>query len=192
MKLYKGLVRPHLEYGVRVWSPYTKGDVRKLEGVQRRATSQVNNVKNLSYADRLRKLKLPTLLYRRMRGDMIEVYKILSEKYDPEVSNFLPLHKELRPVHSTRGNSKRLFKRRTRHNICRHSFSHRVIDLWNSLPEQVVSAPSVTSFEARLDRHWSNLVVKYDFDQALTSMQPLKRTGSYEDLGIAPEAGGAQ
>ena len=124
---------------------------------------------------------------------MIEVFKILSHKYDPEVSHFLPLHKHVRPVHSTRGNSKKLFKRKALHNICRNSFSHRVVDIWNSLPEEVISAPSVKAFEARLDKHWSNLVVRFSFDQALSNMQPLKRAGrNYEDLGTAPEAGGAQ
>ena len=68
--------------------PYLKKDMRKLEAVQRRATKQVSDLKNLEYPDRLKKLKLPTLLYRRMRGDMIETYKILTLKHDREVSDF--------------------------------------------------------------------------------------------------------
>ena len=46
---------------------------------------------NLSYPERLKKLKLPTIAYRRIRGDMIETYKIINEKYDPEASSFLKL-----------------------------------------------------------------------------------------------------
>jgi hypothetical protein len=42
---------------------------------------------NLSYPERLKKLKLPTMAYRRIRGDMIETNKIINEKYDPEVSS---------------------------------------------------------------------------------------------------------
>jgi plasmid maintenance system killer protein len=48
-----------------------------IENVQKRATKQIPGMKNLSYEERLRKLELPTLSYRRLRGDMIEVYKII-------------------------------------------------------------------------------------------------------------------
>ena len=42
---------------------------------------------DLSYEDRLRALKLPSLGYRRVRGDMIEVFKITHGFYDPQVTN---------------------------------------------------------------------------------------------------------
>ena len=48
-----------------------------MESVQRHATKQVNNLKDMSYPERLRKLNLPTLRFWRLRGDMIELYKIL-------------------------------------------------------------------------------------------------------------------
>ncbi len=183
LKLYKGLVRPHLEYAVQVWQPYLKRDIRKLEGVQRRATKQINDIGNLEYADRLKKLKLPTLLYRRMRGDMIETYKILTHKQDQVVSNLLPLHSALRPHSTTRSNSLKLFKKSAKHAPRANSFSHRVVDLWNDLPQNVVTAPSTNSFENRLDKHWGNLVVKYDFETALSSTRPLNAPrGIKEDL----------
>lgn len=59
------------------------GDVEKIENVQRRATKQVPNLKNMEYNERLKKLKMSTLKYRRMRGDMIEVFKIINGIYDP-------------------------------------------------------------------------------------------------------------
>jgi hypothetical protein len=73
--LFQALVRPHIEYAEAVWSPFKVGDIEKIENVQRRATKQVPTLKNLEYNERLKKLKMPTLKYRRMRGDMIEVYK---------------------------------------------------------------------------------------------------------------------
>ena len=54
-----------------------------------RVTKLVMTVKHLSYKERLVKLKLPTLKYRRIRGDMIEVYKILTDKYDNNVNMHL-------------------------------------------------------------------------------------------------------
>ena len=80
--LFKSLVRPHLEYGAPVWNPRLKRDIAELEKVQRRATKQVPALKNMSYPDRLRKLSLLTLCFGRLRGDMIEAYKLLKGIYD--------------------------------------------------------------------------------------------------------------
>ena len=87
MNLYKTLVRPHLEYASVVWSPSTVRDQRRIEGVQRRATKLVSSVSALSYHERLRKLGIPSLQYRRMRADMLQVYKILHgiERINPDV-----------------------------------------------------------------------------------------------------------
>ena len=73
--LFKALVRPHLEYCNTVTYPVYEKDAKLLEGVQRRATKMVPEMKNYDYANRLKKLALPSLAYRRKRGDMIEVYK---------------------------------------------------------------------------------------------------------------------
>ena len=51
-----------------------------IENVQRRATKQLPGIKNIPYEERLERLKLSTLAYRRTRGDMIEVYKLLQAR----------------------------------------------------------------------------------------------------------------
>ena len=84
LTLYKSLIRPQLEYANQVWSPRLSKHVTMLENVQRRATQLVPELKELNYEERLRTLKLPTLAYRRLRGDLIEVYKIMSGKCDSE------------------------------------------------------------------------------------------------------------
>ncbi len=48
-----------------------------LENVQRRATKLVKSISNNSYSRRMRELGIPSLQYRRLRSDMVEVYKIL-------------------------------------------------------------------------------------------------------------------
>ena len=73
--LSKALIRTHLDYASSVYSPYKLKHVDQLEAVQRRATKQLPDVKDKSYPDRLKELKLPTLSYRRLRGDIIEVHK---------------------------------------------------------------------------------------------------------------------
>jgi len=76
------IVRSHLEYNNSVWAPYRKSDIDKLEKVQKRATKMIQGMGNFKYPERLRQLELPTLAYRRNRGDMIVTYKLLSGLYD--------------------------------------------------------------------------------------------------------------
>ena len=75
------MVRPHLEYAHSVWCPYKMGDIKEIEKVQKRATKLTINLRHMSYTDRLLRLKLPTLKYRRLLGDMIEVFKITHDIY---------------------------------------------------------------------------------------------------------------
>ena len=107
--LYTAMVRLHLEYANQVWNPYKKKDIEIIENVQRRATKLIPTLKNLSYEERLIKLNLPTLADRRVRGDMVEVFKIVNGGYDEEVcGELLERFEEMR----TRGNSIKLYKRR--------------------------------------------------------------------------------
>ena len=154
--LFKSLVRPHLEYGAPIWNPKLKCDIATLENVQRRATRQIPALKGKSYPERLQCLKLPTLRFRRLRGDMIETYKLLHNIYDPTLPALLtPV---ANPV--TRGHSLKLPKGRFK----TYSFTHRVVNDWNSLPEEVISAPSINAFKNRLDSHWKNHPWLYDWE----------------------------
>ena len=89
-KLFKALVRPHLEYANSIWHPTKIKDITAIENVQRRATKYLPAMKNLSYEERLQKLELPTLQFRRLRGDMIETYKLMTGYYDETASNIMP------------------------------------------------------------------------------------------------------
>ena len=74
--LYKSLVRPTLEYGNPIWGPYYVLDQQAVERVQRRATRMIQPLRDLPYHTRLHQLNLPSLTYRRRRGDMIIIYQI--------------------------------------------------------------------------------------------------------------------
>ncbi|MEW8547072.1 MAG: reverse transcriptase family protein [Candidatus Thiodiazotropha sp.] len=157
LNLYKSLVRPHLEYAATVWSPVYKKDKIAIENVQRRATKLVKNISHMSYSERLKILGLPSLEYRRERADVIQVYKILHEidKIDKEKLFTVARYT------STRGHSLKLYKYRSRLNVRANSFSNRVVEPWNSLPESIVQAPSLNCFKSRLNKWWSDHPYKF-------------------------------
>eukprot|EP00745_Piridium_sociabile_P035972 TRINITY_DN63634_c0_g1_i2.p1 TRINITY_DN63634_c0_g1~~TRINITY_DN63634_c0_g1_i2.p1 ORF type:complete len:797 (-),score=144.14 TRINITY_DN63634_c0_g1_i2:185-2575(-) len=150
--LYKTLIRPLLEYGNVAWDVRLKKDQRLLESIQHRATKMIPQLNKLAYEERLRALKIPTLYYRRARGDMIECFKYLTGLYQvPDVDKLLERDSNTK----TRGHSKKLKKNRVESTCQRNFFAVRVVNAWNSLPESVVSAPTLSSFKARLDRVWA-------------------------------------
>ncbi len=152
-KLYTSLVRCRLEYGYPAWAPMFRKDCELLERVQRRATRLVPNLKELQYEERLQALNLPSLYYRRARGDLIEIYKHTSGAYT--VKN---RYIKLEPAHgrSTRGHNKRIAKPRTNKRVRENFLVERAGNTWNRLPADVVNAPSLNSFKGRLDKHWAN------------------------------------
>ena len=108
-----------------------------------------------SYEERLRIAGLTTLETRRVRADLIEVYKILNELENVEEGMFFERYNKetvCRSKYQTRGNDKKLFKKRFRLDVARYSFGHRVIQTWNSLPNEVVNGSSVNIFKGKLDR----------------------------------------
>ena len=81
---------------------------------------------------------------------MIETYKILHRYYDIEPSTFFTLNIQS----STRGHSLKLFKESPRLFIRHNFFSNRIVNVWNSLPDTIISAPTVATFKERLDDYW--------------------------------------
>ena len=117
------------------------------------------------YEERLRLLNLPTLVYRRQRGDMIEVYKMLNGLYDEEAIPNLELRKDVVGERRNRGHSKQLFIKRSKTEVRSNFFTRRVAPVWNSLTEDIVSAPSVNAFKNRLDDFWKNHPMRFDYTQ---------------------------
>ena len=75
--IYKAIVRTHLEYCIQAWIPYRKNDIDTLERKLRRATKLMPELRDLSYEERLNECGLTTLETVQLRGDQIEVFKML-------------------------------------------------------------------------------------------------------------------
>ena len=160
LQLYKSLVRPHLEYANQLWAPYLVKHTTAIENVQRRMTRMIPGMSGLDYEERLRSLELPTLAYRRLRGDLIETYKITTDHYIRCITHNLF---QLSNTSSTRGHHLKITKQRPRTTKCQNSFFFRVVDSWNALPDNIVQSPTIKTFESRLDKHLNNHAIKYDF-----------------------------
>ena len=132
--LYKSIVRPILGFCGAVWNPHLVKQIKSLESVQRRATKLVPVIKHLSYKDRLTALKLPTLEYRRKRGDTILTYKILKGQVDTNPSLFFKMNNNSR----TRGHELKLFKSRSCLDLRKYVFFNRIVEDWNNLPNSVI------------------------------------------------------
>ena len=147
--LYKAIVRPHLEYCIQAWRPYRKKDIDTLERIQRRATKMIPELRDLSYEERLKECGLTTLETRRLRGDQIEVFKILNGYENIYRNMFFSLKKDSR----TRGHQVKLVKDQCRLDIRKHSFSQRTINEWNKLSTDCVTASSVNMFKNKVDTY---------------------------------------
>ena len=151
LNLYKSLVRPHIEYCVQAWRPHLIKDIAILEKVQRRATRMIEECKGKTYAERLELVGLTTLETRRLRADLIEVFKIIKGYEGLEENAFFKRQESV-----TRGHTFKLYKQRVHKDVFKFSFGHRVIDEWNKLPEEVVNATGINSFKTKVDKFLRN------------------------------------
>ena len=107
-----------------------------------------------------------TLKYRRLCGDMVEVFEITRNLYDPEVSPELRYY----PKSNTRGNKYKLLNHTFHYDTQKYSFAARVVNIWNSLLNSVVDVDTVCLFKASLDKFWMHQNVLYDFTADLTGI----------------------
>ena len=159
-RLYVAFVRPHLEYCQAVWSPHLLRNIDALENVQIRATKLVDGLAALDYAERLRMINLPTLLHRRRRGDMIEVFKHFNSYDKTTLSpSFNPRN---RP---SRQHKLQILQPRSNDGVRgtqSNSFYHRVAPIWNNLPQDVAEAETIEDFKKALDEYWEDDPLKFN------------------------------
>ena len=144
-KMFKVFVRPEVEYASQIWNPVLLKDIKLLESVQRKYTKRIPGLHGNSYNDRLKKLNLETLEFRRLMLDLIFLYKLLNGKFLLDWNQYFKLKTSV-----TRGHKVTLRKPPFKKDIRKHFFTNRVIDLWNSLPQHVVLAPTVSVFKELL------------------------------------------
>ena len=144
--LYKSLVRPLLEYCSPAWCPFLRQDIVLLEKVQKRFTRMFPGLRSLSYETRLDFLGLMSLEMRRLRADLIEVFRILKGFESVDFDDLFSIRKDS----ITRGHCYKLFLNRCNLNVRKHFFTERIVSSWNNLPHEAVHCTSVNSFKSHL------------------------------------------
>lgn len=153
--LFKALVRPILEYANTVWDSSYRNQINYLESVQRSYTRHILEVKKLPYEERLKKLGLPSLEYRRFRGDLIELYKIAQQKYDrTSVNSLFQFNQSSR----LRGHNFKVIKVSCKKRQFQHFFTNRAVNHWNKLSKQTVNSTSIDVFKNNIDRAFKDMM----------------------------------
>ncbi len=110
-QFHEVLVRPHLECGMPTCSPSLVADINHLERIQSLATRFVTGMRHLPYEERLQRLGLHSLQWRRLRADLITTFKIFSGLLDIDPNLFFlpPARSGLRghPYKALQGTSHR-------------------------------------------------------------------------------------
>ena len=117
--LYRSLVRPHLEYGNIIWDPHYKEDQKAIE--KKRATKLIPSMQDLPYEERLHQLYLASLMHWKRRGDMIQTYKIITEKLNKDL--FFKISRW-----ATRGPNYKLYKQHANKLVRINSFPKRIVN----------------------------------------------------------------
>ena len=160
IQLYKALVRPHLEYGNIIWFPHLKRQSSTIEKVQRRATRLLFEPRSLNYEERMRHLCLPSLKYRRLRGDMIQVFKLINGLDDLDWKDFFTKSR----TDITRLSQYNLFITYSRTNTRKFAFGNRAAPMWNKLSETTRSVDTLNKFKNMLDKDPFFQQYTYDYD----------------------------
>ena len=152
--VYPVLVRPLLEYCVQVWTPYKQKYIDLIEGVQKRAVKLVPGMKvgmrEMTYDEKLVDLKLTRLVERRFRGDMIETYKIVTNKEGVNPGIFFKMNVERGDAELNRGLV--IWKPRSSGRARRrYTFSQRVVNPWNRLSKEEVQKIKTSAFKKKFD-----------------------------------------
>jgi ribonucleases P/MRP protein subunit RPP40 len=160
LDLYKRYVRVHLEFATPVWSPWQTGDINILEKVQQKAVSMIAGLQGSDYEAKLKELKLLSLVNRRNRADMIQLFKIVNNIDSVEAATWFQV------VNITRPNTRAINHNNgvinfhipvKRTEISKNFFSVRAAIYWNNLPDNVKQAQTLPVFKKRLDKYLETL-----------------------------------
>ena len=123
-------VRPILESNSVIWSPYEIGQIDRIENVQKYFSRRLLGG-NIPYQERLKVLKLEVLEERRLKTDIRFFRGVFTDNVSLDLGHMFNFRENCR---RSNGN---LYKPYCRTNIRKAFWCNRVIDVWNSLTDDL-------------------------------------------------------
>ena len=152
--MFKTFVRPILEYNTAIWSPNLIEDINSVEKVQRHFTKrlcQKSNIKFQNYEERLRILNLESLEIRRIKFDIVLMFKIQNKLIDIDFDKFFKT-KPSSTKYNLRGHDHQLNVPKYSGSNCHHNFfSNRILNIWNKLPQDLVNSRNLPILKTNFD-----------------------------------------
>ena len=150
--LFTSLIRPKVEYGCQIWNPIMRQEIVKIEMVQRQFIKRIDTLKNLTYPEQLKKLKLYSLERRRERYLIIYLWKMM-EGLVPECIDLKRRNRDRngRSIKLPLLNRTAPARIKT---LREGSFFIQSVKLFNALPRNIrdMSGCSVDHFKRKLDK----------------------------------------
>ena len=161
-KLYMSLVRPILQYCSPVWSPHLKKDSAILEKVRRRTPRYAirNIARDMSYEERLKVLKWPTLHQRRLFSSLTECYKTANSLNGLHPFEYFAFAHDFRPLRTNHRHKLKPLPAKL--NSFKYSFCASIVNKWNNLPKIVAEAETLNIFKSRVRRHFTNFLGNFE------------------------------
>ena len=158
LQLYKSLVRPYVDSCIQARRPFKQKDINLLQSVQQRATRMIPDLTHMDYSNRLRVLNITTLETRRLRADLLEVFKIFNRIESILPTDFFDTDKALC---ATRGHPLKITKMHSRLDLRKCSLSQRIVNDWNQLTEVAVMSKDSNTFKGHIDKYLKNRAEDY-------------------------------
>ena len=136
---------------MQFWSPDLRRDIDKMEKLQRRAKKMIPLIRNHSYHQQIQDLDLISLVRRRLRGQLIEVFKYLNRFTTANARGLFDCDLNVR----TRNNGAKLIVKHLNTSVAQHFYPIKITTTWNALPNEVVTSRTVNSFKNSLDKRWA-------------------------------------
>jgi hypothetical protein len=191
--LYTAYIRPKLEFASSVWNPGYAYEIDAIEKIQHRATKLVGLLSKKDYNTRCHVLGLQQLDVRRLRGDLIQYFKIHRKfelvEWHRQPERIVPLCQagssmQLRTSTRVEHDStiqKEHFTSKERNDYCSavtnrlHFLTNRVAHIWNRLPESMTHIQratvkgTVNAFKKQLDHFMNEENSKHLFKDSYSS-----------------------
>ena len=135
-----------VEYNSIIWNPHLLCDIDKVENVQRKFTKSLYGMFHFSYRERMDLLKLESLEVRRLKADLIFLYKIIHKLVEIQQNDYFTFN-----TMQTRGHNFKINVEYSRLNCRKYFFINRVAPIWNALHENVVNCETLNSFKNALN-----------------------------------------